>query len=400
MSTKWHTVLARPMVATALLLAACTADRLPTTVEPALPPGLEGLAFHLTIDVRTGSITVQRPAPSLPDGVSASLIGNEAVELLATDCTWSPSPVNSKLRRCTFGLAIKNQLAITDLITPTSFPRPPAGTDGILVFPFASAALGVSGGAATPTSDWDNEPMNFFNDFSGCTGKSNDCYRSETYPSPLHGGEVTEYRTVGFDVDRNAHSVSVYVVVAADLRDNPLLEAVLIGSLAQCGNVQEITYLNDDSREVEVTLDIRTGQVENLTRRLVETAFCGFDMPALAMHGRILQATLRLYHDDDAGNPYAQSHVVVDHMDFGATLDLDDLVLDPLAENIGTLSTNATEEYKSLDVTAAVQDDATNGRPRSQYRIRFAEPVSDAWVAFGYAGSSRPPQLILTYRQY
>jgi hypothetical protein len=395
MSTKWHTVLARPMVATALLLAACTADYMPTTVEPALPPGLEGLAFHLTIDVRTGSITVQRPAPSLPDGVSASLIGNEAVELLATDCTWSPSPVNSKLRRCTFGLAIKNQLAITDLITPTSFPRPPAGTDGILVFPFASAALGVSGGAATPTSDWDNEPMNFFNDFSGCTGKSNDCYRSETYPSPLHGGEVTEYRTVGFDVDRNAHSVSVYIVVAADLRDNPIHEVTLTRSAQQCGTIME----TDEPRYYLFGDGVVAGRQNPSSGQRTYRGYCGFDLPPELAGASILQATLRMYQVSVDGSPYPESALVVDHIDFGPALDVNAWQTSPITENIGTLSTDETIEYKSLDVAAALQDDVSGGRTRSQFKFRLVPQPNDATVVLD-ATSGNPPELVLVWRRY
>jgi hypothetical protein len=84
--------LARLAAAALLLLSGCSADRLPTALEPTLPHNLEGIAFQLTIDVASGAVTVHRPrGPSLPAGASASLLGSDVVELHTTDCTWSAS---------------------------------------------------------------------------------------------------------------------------------------------------------------------------------------------------------------------------------------------------------------------------------------------------------------------
>jgi hypothetical protein len=208
------------------LAAACADDRAPTAPD-APPPDFAAMAHKLTIDVATGRITVAGPPgpASAPGGarLAFSLIGAEAVEMKASDCTFSSITGSSKQKRCTFQLTLTNKLEFTDLVTPTTFPRPPQGTTGILVFPYTAAALGVPGGAAVPSPDWDNAPRNFFNDFGSCSGgKTSDCYRWEGFDGPLYAGTTSESHTVGFDVDKNAHSVRVDIVVAADLRDNPL----------------------------------------------------------------------------------------------------------------------------------------------------------------------------------
>ena len=82
-------------------------------------------------------------------------------------------------------------------MTPTTFPKPPQG-EGLLVFPYTAAALGVPGGGAVPNALWDEAPINFFNDFGGCAGgKTSDCYRWERYSSPLAAGETSAARTSG-----------------------------------------------------------------------------------------------------------------------------------------------------------------------------------------------------------
>ena len=66
-------------------------------------------------------------------------------------------------------LALENRLQFSDLVTPTSFPKPPAGVDRILVFPFTSAALGLPGGAATvPEGPTPAGATTFFN--TSCAG--------------------------------------------------------------------------------------------------------------------------------------------------------------------------------------------------------------------------------------
>src|SRR3954468_1117166 len=148
-----------------LLTTACSSESMPTAPEgPTAPADLAGAAFQLNIDVSTGRVSVIPPreaaagSSTVPGALSLSLVGNDVVTLHATDCSFTTVPNNSRQKRCTLGLALENRLRLVDLVTPTTFPKPPAGTDGLLVFPFTSAALGLPGAGATPTTAWDNAP--------------------------------------------------------------------------------------------------------------------------------------------------------------------------------------------------------------------------------------------------
>jgi hypothetical protein len=385
------------LAASMFLFTACSPDSIPTEAQPGLPPDLGLAAFRLTIDVSTGAIAVDGPSGtgSAGAGASFSLLGSDVVALHAGNCTWTTTPGNSKQRRCTFDLAVENLLTAADLVTPTTFPHPPAGTTGILVFPFAAAALGVNGGGAVPSPDWDNAPANFFNDFSGCSGKNSDCYRSETYPGPLYGGAVTEARAVGFDVDRNAHSVSVYVVVAADLRENIPRQVALDGHA--CGWVS-----NRGSAESMERIDVsETDPPMPSSHRGV----CGFLFVAELFGKRIDSATLQFFQAEVAGTlAYGVlGNVVVDHIEYEDRLTPDDWFADPLEADIGPLSTDATLGYKSLEVASQVRADLDAGRDGSRYRLRFegGTPPRDSGSGFAYFDNTHdpnPPRLVVVYR--
>ena len=78
---------------------------------------------------------------------------------------------------------------------------------------------------------------------------------------------------------------------------------------------------------------------------------------------------------------------VVDHIDYGDWLDLDDWTAgDPgdtqtLHTNIGVISDNATYEHKHLDVIDYVNEDYTSGRNKTQYRLRFL--INNDWDNYG-----------------
>ena len=387
-----------------LLLAACSKDGGPTLPQddPGPGPDLGRAAFQLTIDVASGKILVARPAASRGAGsneaVSFSLIGGEAVEVHATDCTWSAVPRSTTRKRCTFDLALQNRLGITDLTAPTTFPKAPPGTAGVLVFPFSAAALGVPGGTAVPTTDWDNAPANLFNDFAGCSGKTSDCYRSETFPT-LYAGETSEPRTVGFEVDKNAHTVSVYIVVAADLRDNPLQETTLTGNAALCGGVEK-NFLNGTFVPFAGALILVGPRDGGQTGRVVH-GFCGFDLPEIVVD----QAILRVFQEAVSSDPYAAGDVItVDQVDFGSALDDADYDLAPIRADIGTLSNNTTIEWKTLDVTEAVQDDLANLRSAARFRFQFRDEDGQGSARFTGLNdldgnpTANPPELWVRYR--
>lgn len=368
-------------------LAGCASDRAPTGPAAVAPPELGRAAFLLTIDVASGHITVGRPAvqSSRSEGPALSLVGSEAIALQATACTWGVA-ANPRQKRCTFGLAIQNQLSSTDLTTPTTFPQPTLGVNGILVFPYVAASLGVPGGGATPTADWDNPPANFFNDFGGCGAKSSDCYRSETFPVPLYGGETSPSRTVGFDVDKNAHSVSVYVVVAADLRDNPVQTVRLAATEDLCG------YLLDLGSHVELGEfpEIRVGDESGLFAR----GFCSFRLPPPPI--RVEAATLALYQTNVFALPYEYGRIEVDHLDFGGTLDPADFLLSGF--QAGVISSDPTLGTKTLDVKTEVQSDYVYARMNSQFRFVLV-PYYGGVAVFAGPGQAGAPELILSYRR-
>lgn len=383
-----------------LLLVGCALDDAPTMPQAPMPD-LGRATFHLTIDAQTGAVSVNRvgAAAARASGASFSLVGDDALTLHTTNCTWTD--IGKKTRRCSFDLALENRLSDVDLVTPTTFPRAPQGVDGILVFPFSAAALGTSGGTATPSPDWDYAPANFFNDFAGCSGKANDCYPYEVYPGPLYGGESTAPRTVGFDVDRSAHTVSAYIVVAADLRDNPVQTAVILGNPNACGTVELRRSTSEASSSTGFPLTV--GNRDELVDGRVDRGFCSFDLG----DRYILDATLRVVQfEADADSYMGGDVVVVDHVDFGPTLDGSDFDLVPLAANIGTISSDGALEAKTLNVTTAVREDIVQGRTRSQFRLRYRddETAPTRRVRFeGYANFDgtplqNPPALIVSYR--
>ena len=315
----------------------------------------------------------------------------------ASPCTWSAVPNNAKLRRCTLNLTVGSRLPTTDLVTPTVFPRAPQGTTGILVFPFSAAGLGTPGGGATPNADWDNAPANLFNDFSGCsTSKTTDCYRSETFLAPLYGGETSEPRAVGFDVDKNAHTVSAYIVVAADLRDNPIRTLVVPPEVEDCGILQD--FGTPDERIDRNSFFFQASNFPGIGER---RSLCSFNLAALPLDADVRSATLGLYQigrsDEIINGP-----VAVEHLVFGS-LDVSDFALPALNIGIATLPTTDEVVLRVADVRAAVRDDLAAGRFRFQMRIRFALPpgggvITESMLYYGPRGDV-PPSLTLTYRR-
>jgi hypothetical protein len=375
------------------LAAACSSEPAapdPGTTQPADVPGQ---AFLLTIDVPTGRVTVRSPersAAAKAGGPSFSLLGSDAIKLHAGNCTFASIPNNSKLKSCSMTLAIENQLSSTDLLAPTSFPRPPAGVSGILVFPYTAAGLGVPGGAAVPNALWDGAPANFFNDFSSCsTGKTSDCYRWESFPSPLNAGLTSEARTVGFNVDKNASTVAAYIVVAADLRDNPIQTLTILPEPENCSYHEIADFdirINPDSLRLSNIVNFRSA--------------CSFLLRDVPAGVDILSAELRLFQIEASGPIENLEQVFVDHMDWGVMDDFDAFNIPALTANIGTLPITLGPAFRTLDVLPEVNADLTAARTRFQVRLRVTQSVG-AGAGLRYAGpsSDAPPQVTITYRQ-
>jgi len=144
---------------------------------------------------------------------------------------------------------------------------------------------------------------------------------------------------------------------------------------------------------------IEIGRNATLTSR----GYVSFDLGSIPSGATITEATLRLYQKTVVGTPYSGNSVVVDHVDYGSSLGPEDYALTPLASAIGTLTNNASIEWKDLGVTSYVKSDISASRTRSQFRIRFLTEATgtDAWARFesgdNYIGTGNLPQLVVKY---
>jgi hypothetical protein len=395
----WPRSLRAPGATAALLstLLACSPDDATTAPgSPTDPHDLGQAAFQITIDVSTGKVSISPPhASGLVSTAGArpsfSLVGGEAIRLHAGDCVFSAIPNNSKRKRCTLQLALENRLQFSDLVTPSTFPQPPAGADGIMVFPFTSAALGLPGGSATANTEWSNSPVNFFNDFAGCSAKGSDCYRWERYPSPLAAGETSPSSPVGFDIDKSAQTVSAYIVVAADVRDAEPRSLVLRGDQTGCGSVG----IGGGSSS-ETVGPLRTG-AESINEW---AGVCSFTLPALLKDVSLVGATLTLHQTD--GNPEffnGGGLVLLDWVDYALPLERDLYInITVLQKNLGSLSASAAPGPRSLDVNEAILGDLLAGRSRSHFRVRWTDVDGFLTTFAGVTGSATDPTLTIRYR--
>lgn len=92
----------------------------------------------------------------------------------------------------------------------------------------------------------------------------------------------------------------------------------------------------------------------------------------------IVSATLYVSEEGTFGDPYPfHGSLVVDHLDYGTSLDAGDYGAPALETAFAEFSADAFPGYHPVDVTAQVRADWSLGRPRSQFRLRFAWADSD-----------------------
>lgn len=269
--TRWARTAAVASLSLAGLLSACGKD----AVEPARPnipgtpepvAGLRRAAFIVDINKNTGQVRITQAengatlgspsgalvtngvrgaieAPTGIGGIRGSILAGDVVQLTASNYrasavgAFTPGKV-----RVQVDINITNRLNGVELITPT-FPTPPAGVSGVLLFPFeitvptTSGGVSVGGdgtevtfeqpnrGLAESSVDWDGDgttgsgsPFNFFND-AVCSPTANDCYRWEAF-APVASGSTSEARTIGFDIDPTVGNFRARLIVAADLRNS------------------------------------------------------------------------------------------------------------------------------------------------------------------------------------
>ena len=154
---------------------------------------------------------------------------------------------------------------------------------------------------------------------------------------------------------------------------------------------------------VFTTFDLQVGDTStNNSKR----GFLRFLLSSIPPGAIIDSATLSVHQSVVNGVPYsALGAVTVDHMDIGSVLDGGDFVGSVLFFNFGTLSTDATLGYKSLDVTSRVAADMAASKPDSDYRLHTAgttnsDSIEDSshWDdAEDSFGSGNVPHLTVTY---
>lgn len=195
-------------------LTACTETQAPVGPEtPTVDPALASVALKVHVDMVAKKAVVVQPQGT---NAQSSLMGSDIVQVSLANMTSSDLPGQRALVR--FDVAITNSIPGTTLLTPT-FPAPPAGASGVLLFPFDYTIVGRGNVAAS--TDWDGAPHNFFNDKHCNSGVSVDCFRYEAFTGELDGGQTTSARSVGFEVDKSVTSFTVMMVVAADMKPTP-----------------------------------------------------------------------------------------------------------------------------------------------------------------------------------
>ena len=362
-------------------LTACGVEP-PTIPEPPTErsvPDLRPQAFRVRLDLETGAATIQKPGASTSSdrlSPSLSLLGADAIEAYMTSasgCTQISK--NPNVKRCAFELELRNRFSGVDFMTPTDFPKPPQGTSGVLIFPFASTSDGT-GGWATPSPDWDNGPANFFNDAATCNnGGKSDCYRYELIPAPFYGGDRYVIPKVGFDAPGDARFVDAYIVVAANLRENPLQTIEINPEETLCGYASSSGYVLTDSWYLETAVTDEHEQ-DGAGKR----SFCTFKN-FLPSDARLFQATLRLFIQDGAWAFKAEP------LDFGTSLDASDYWLpSPPATDVVS-SICCVDEYAIAYVMRSVQQVVTAKGQYFQYRIM---PPDNYQNRTRFAGAARP----------
>lgn len=151
-------------------------------------------------------------------------------------------------------------------------------------------------------------------------------------------------------------------------------------------------------------MEIQAGRGENLVTR----GFVGFLLDDIPGGVTIESARLRLYQGQVIGDPFGVGgSVVVDHLDYGETLENDDYDAAVLVSSFAVLSGDSGLGWREIDVTERVRDDITASRARSEYRLHLTteEVGGTAEGDFVYfeAGENtlstgNTPQLVVTYQ--
>jgi hypothetical protein len=268
-----------------------------------------------------------------------------------------------------------------DLMTPTEFPRAPAGVTGILLFPWTAVAEGGTDPTAVPSPDWDHGPIDFFNDFVGCSsGSKSDCYRYETLPSPVYGGAFAGSPEIGFDIPIDATRVTAYIVVAADLRPNRQVTFPVFTS--QCQNVASDGSL--------VVPDLQAGRVRT-DPLVISRPFCIFDNP-LPRDALLITGEMRITFIAGSGG----GNIRAEYLDFGPTIEPEDFALPSISTpRIFQCCRESERLFAGVDVSA-IQEANDAGAEELGFRFTVEDEPGGRSLFTG-SGTVDRPVLELTW---
>jgi hypothetical protein len=161
-------------------------------------------------------------------------------------------------------------------------------------------------------------------------------------------------------------------------------------------------YRNSDGTGSSVQ-DIRVGFSTNVTTR----GFVAFDLSDIPQAAEIAGATLRIFQIRVDENPFESGEsIVIDHLNFGDSLDATDFAMPALVYSFSELSSTKNVGWREVDVTDYVRDDMANARSASKFRLHFANEdkteSSKDYVYFEPSEDNRntgnTPEIVVGYR--
>jgi len=162
-----------------------------------------------------------------------------------------------------------------------------------------------------------------------------------------------------------------------------------------------------DTGDTEIS-DLQIGVNGTNERREIIRGLVSFNISSVPQACTVVSAVLRVYQAEIDLDVYESFGVIVtDHVDFGAAITGSAYNEGTISSNIGTISNNSALGFKTLDVSASVQNDINSGRQKSQYRFRFTDEtpvlVDDKAAFFedidNQKGSGNLPELVITYQE-
>ena len=162
------------------------------------------------------------------------------------------------------------------------------------------------------------------------------------------------------------------------------------------------TFVCSSGDDINALSSLRVGQ-GSVSVTSNYRSFVSFDVSSLKGVG-ITSATLFVYQSSVVDSPYTNGgNIVVDLVDYGPTLDVQDWCESATASDIGAISSNATLGFKSLNVTSSLASVLGQGNDLLQFR--FQSQDENSFSLSGYAvfeageaqSSGLAPRLEVTY---